>query len=163
MQELRRRLGRRGLSTFAVSGAILAAAAAPAVAVSAGTFKGTTSQHRPISLTIAHNKVKLLTIDWHAYCARSRTTLGFSKPHLLTYHRAVVLSATGWNTFGTYSAQSSNGYREDFTVRDHGKFVSANRIRGAFSGTVKVISDKTHKQVDTCRSGTVRFTLKRSA
>lgn len=151
-------LRRRRVRALALSGVILAVTAVPAAAVTAGTYRGKTSQGRRVSLNVVGAQIRHFNIVWNAHCK------GISQPlaGLTTYQVHIPISHNAWNTYGSYSAPSGNGYKENFSVKDHGTFVGANAARGVFTGTVHVYTTGTHPRlVTTCQSPTITFKLKR--
>lgn len=144
---------RRGGLILILVGVLAGVLAATASALSSGTYSGTTSQHDPVSVTVSGGAISQFNITWNADCGTGQLS------GLTTFQRNVPISKNRWGASGTYTAQSGNGYTEEFSIDNTGTVSRANTLAGTFTGTVKVIKNSTHRQVDTCRSGTVTFTL----
>jgi hypothetical protein len=148
----------RRVRTLATAGVILAAAAVPAAAVTGGTYRGTTSQHKPVTIKVRGTQIRYLAIGWNATCPS-----GILGP-LKTYHKFVPIDGHGhWKASGAYTAGPFNGLSERFTIRDHGSFAAHGRGRGVFTGLVKVYRDGTPpKYLYSCSSGRITFRFRRA-
>lgn len=158
MEFVTARLRSRRVRALALSGAILTLGAVPAAAATSGLYRGKTSQGRRVSLRVVGTQIQRFSIIWNAHCK------GVAQPlaGLTTYQVRVPIRRNAWSMSGRYSAPSGNGYKEYFTVKDHGKFVSKSAATGVFTGTVRVYTTGTHpKFVTTCQSPTITFKLKR--
>lgn len=151
-------LGLRRTVAVAITSAILAGAAVPALASSTATYRGKSSQHQPVVMVVAGSQIKRLTVWWSAQCPALHAPLKGIK----TYHTDVPLTKSAWSTHGGYTAHVSGGYEEKFAVRDHGELSHAGRVTGVFSGTVQIFHGAKHTRIDTCQSGRVTFTLTRA-
>lgn len=132
-------------ATFIGAAVSLVAAASTLAAVPGGSYRGTTSQGRRLTLAVARSKIKLLKLTWNARCETSTTGL----EGLVTRFRAVRLRHRTWAAHGSYTAPSGNGYSESFQVEVRGRF-ARGRVRGSFRGSVIVINPQTHAYVDSC-------------
>ncbi|MEA2145916.1 MAG: hypothetical protein QOG59_1503 [Solirubrobacteraceae bacterium] len=148
---------RRG-GALVLTGAVLAAGAMPALALSSTTYRGRTSQRLPVAIVVSGGRIERLTITWTAQCHALHAAL----KGITTYHEGVALKKSAWSTWGTYGAHVAGGYQEQFLVRDHGTLAGSRRIRGVFTGTVEIYRGPKHKHIDTCESGKVAFTLTRA-
>lgn len=148
---------RRGL---VLTASILAVGASAALAVSDGTYRGRTAQHRLVTLKVSGQEITNFTIVWAAHCPG-----GVVSP-LKTFHHFLRIGPHGrWRIAGArYRASSGNGRVEYFQVSDHGAFTAGGRGRGVFSGTVRVYTSGAHPMYQfTCTSGPITFRFKRSA
>ena len=160
MEFVTARLRSRRVRALALSGAILALGAVPAVAATSGLYRGKTSQGHRVSLRVVGSQIRRFSIIWDAQCK------GITQPlaGLSTYQLGIAIRRNAWATSGKYSAPSGNGYTEYFAVKDHGKFVSKTAATGVFTGIVRVYTTgKQPKFVTSCQSRTITFKLKRVA
>jgi len=155
--------GHRRLRVIGLAAAILAAGAVPAAALSAGTYRGRTSQHEQASARVQAGTVRTLRIAWIAYCTRTQAVLGTAAHPLATVHTNISLTRQGrWSARGAYTASSGNGYTERFHVSDHGAVTARHGVRGVFTGKVRVYDTASGAYVDTCSSGRITFTARRA-
>jgi hypothetical protein len=148
----------RRVRVLALSGAVLAASAVPAAAVTAGTYRGKSSQGHRVRLRVVGTQIRRLDIVWDAHCQGSSQPLA----GLTTYHLNVPIRHNAWTASGSYSAPSGKGYKEYFSVKDHGTFVGKNAASGVFTGTARIYTTGAHpKFVTSCKSGSITFNLKR--
>jgi hypothetical protein len=125
--------------------ALVVAPAGTAAAAPAGTYGGTTSQGRTVTLVVGAHKIKRIKITWNARCQTSTTGLD----GLVTRFRAVKVRHGRWSAHGSYREPSGNGYSERFQVAVHGRFTRAG-VRGKFQGSVVVSDPRSHAYVDSC-------------
>src|SRR5947209_7488559 len=122
---------------------VMVALAAPAAALTSGSYDGRTSQRHSISIALRRHEIKRLAIVWTAHCRATHTELA----SVTTYQRHIKLGRHGWRTQGRYEAPEVQGYLEKFAIRDRGRFVGKNTLRGSFSGTVEVFNASTSQYV----------------
>jgi hypothetical protein len=161
---------RRRIQAVAVATALLALGAVPALAFTAGTYRGKTSQHRchtasnartrcPVLAVLGAHVLKKFTITWFARCPHIT-------PHpfgpLKTFQTNWSLGRHGWSGSSKYTAPPipGNPVTEKFAVKDHAT-ITGKTIHGVFTGTAKLYKNSNSKLIGTCTSGKITFTLKR--
>lgn len=152
---------RRRLRALVLSGGVLAVGAGPALAATAGTYTGKTSQKDPVTAKVVGPELAAFSITWNATCQKQGSLVGVQ-----TYHRNVAIRNNRWSVSAAYwPAKEPAGWAERFAVTDHGTFVSKSVMQGAFSATVRVdkVAAKTHKRTyfTTCTAKAVTFKLTR--
>lgn len=146
-----------GATALLLSAGAAPAGAATAIHVRAGHYAGRTSQHHAVSAVAGRGRIKRLKITWNAKCHTGAVLRG-----LTTTQRRIHVNRRGrWETLGVYTAPSGNGYTEHFRVTQVGFFHRNHRAVASFIGKVRVVSDATGQQVDTCSSGNVTYHLHR--
>jgi hypothetical protein len=139
----------------ALTAVILGVGAVSALAAASLTYKGRTSQHRSVTVTVSGRMITNLVIGWDARCPG-----GVVGP-LKTYHHFVPLDKRGrWQVAGHYSAASGNGLTEHFRVADHGAFTAGGRGQGVFTAKVRVYRHS--RYLYGCASGRITFRFKRT-
>lgn len=163
MAAIRGAARRRGARAGALTLALLAAVAAPALALGAGTYKGKSSQHEPVSLREQGGVIRVLRVAWMASCKRSGYFLGTADAPLRTKQTGITLGKhSSWLSHARYTAPPVGGYVERFTVSDSGSFGRHGTVHGSFSGAARVYKAKGGRFVTSCSSGKVTFTLTRA-
>jgi hypothetical protein len=134
--------------TALATGTVGASAGNRAVGTSGVTYKGTTSQSKPIKFTVSSGKVSG-SIQWKGKCG------GGASLKTGTSFKNVPLQNGKFAVSGRYTAPINNGQFEGhYTVSIAGT-VGATKAHGTFSGKSKVFSGST--LVTTCKSGSVTW------
>lgn len=145
----------RRIVTALVAVLSLSAAAATAAPVTTGQYAGSTSQGVPASLMISGGRVRQASFRWTARCATSGQTV-----HNTTSFSSLALRGRRFSAHGSSSAPVATGYRGMFSETVQGT-ISTAKVSGTFAATMRVYRTGSGALVDTCRSGTLRFTLRR--
>ena len=131
---------------------------AAATAAEAKVFRGKTNQGRPASVVIGSDGLlRNARVNWRARCrtgGRASEKTSFTRPHDQS-------SPDAFFDEGTYRGRTADGYRLRFTVSIRAARIAGSRgerWRGTFRA--KVLVTRRGRYVDTCRSGSLRFTLR---
>jgi hypothetical protein len=153
----RRGVGRAGAW---LSIAFISFLVVPAVATADFMLSGRTSQGLPVRVRVSAtlSTIKRLAVRWQAQCTSGALLVDTSAgwvidvtkfPHFRSSHSYTTTSAS-------YSA--ADGQKLTVLVSGHvdGNLLFNGRVRGTWSATARVL-DHNHAQVDSCRTGLVRW------
>jgi secreted trypsin-like serine protease len=114
----------------------------------AGTYRGKTSQHDPISIKVAanHAQVSGMTINFGLRCTRRHRRVTYVITPKGSYYWPRRITADGGLGFSD-SFLDANNWRYKFKAT----FTTTGRVTGTMSVTAK------HQRYGTCTSGTVRW------
>lgn len=144
------------VAVLAAAAALATGAAMAAAGFQTGSYKGTTSQGQPVSMSLpAAHRVARFQLQYVSKCDSGKS---FSDNP--TVHHAFF---TGTRFSGTASYQNTNNpsvvVRVDMAVS--GRPAGTGRAKGTFSAVAKVFDSASTQQIDTCRTGPVTWTAAR--
>lgn len=144
---------RTALGTICGSAVLLLGFAATA---DAATFKGTSTQGKPVKLTVDNAGVPAKFVyGWDMECKGGGSLTDGST---LSSRFGTDADVNGFKSSGSYIAEVERKFEANIKVKVDGERASDTRFTGSFKLKAKVVEEKTNEVVARCSTGIVRWT-----
>lgn len=146
----------------ALAATLATAATAAAATPVAGSWTGTTSQKDAngtpgkLSFKVPKGGKRATHFKWQelAKCDSGKTSIS-----TITARSLKVTKGGHVDSTGTFETDAGNGFTAQHSASLHGRFTSKRAFKATFEDLL-VIFDQSGNQVDTCHTGTVKFSAR---